>query len=321
MRMSMQGAVRWGIAVGWFLVSAGCREQPDNDEILVEIGDEVVRKSQFDAYVHETVQMEAPFAEGELKAALLDQFIEERLLLRAAKVEGIIEDGGDAGKLGAETTAERALEEPGARPDTSVHDVIRRLMDRILENVDVPEDDIRAYYEEHRSYYKAPEVVDISQILVETEEGANRILEELKKSPRKFEEIAAARSIGPEASRGGHLGKFRRGELPSSFEREVFDLGKGRLSGVVKTDFGFHLFRVNEVAAPRELSLEEVRDSIVVELLRQRSDETLAAYVEELKKRYPVRIHLEQLDFPYLSRQGVPAGDALVEPRSAGSLP
>ena len=68
---------------------------------------------------------------------------------------------------------------------------------------------------------------------------------------------------------------------------------------MVETGFGYHIFRVNEVRPARDLTLEEVRDAIRVELLREKSDEAMILYLDALKKRFPVRIYTEQLDFPY----------------------
>jgi parvulin-like peptidyl-prolyl isomerase len=99
------------------------------------------------------------------------------------------------------------------------------------------------------------------------------------------------------------LGTFRRGELPPDFEEVVFNLSKGRLSDVVKTDFGYHIFRVNNLQPGHDLSLEEAADAIRVELLRRKSDEALSIYLDELKRKYPVKIHTDRLDFPYMDRE------------------
>ena len=117
------------------------------------------------------------------------------------------------------------------------------------------------------------------------------------------------------------MGTFRRGELPTAFETEVFDLKRGGLSGVVQTDFGFHIFRVNASHLAEDLSLEEVEATIRVDLLRQRSDEALALFLGDLVQRYPVWIDTEKLDFPYLNQNGYdvePRGEAEGRARNAG---
>ena len=91
--------------------------------------------------------------------------------------------------------------------------------------------------------------------------------------------------------------RSREESFPPSFEGSVFALAPGKISDVVATDFGFHIFRVNEHSEAKELPLEEVRDLIRVDLMREKSDEAVAAYVTELRKRYPVTIHREHLSF------------------------
>jgi parvulin-like peptidyl-prolyl isomerase len=311
------------IAAMWAAASLSCGERVPDDPVILEIGGRAVSYSQLEVYIEKAVEEQAPFTRGELKARLLEQFIEEQLLLIAAEEEGIRVDpqevealagkmssvaGGTNGEAAADLEAERAA----ARLDFESHIRVRKLIEKkVLNDVTVDEGEIAAHYEQNSAYYKQPETIDISQILVESEDEANRIREELEASSKRFEELARQYSEGPEASRDGHLGTFRRGELPPDFEEVVFGLRKGRLSDVVKTDFGYHIFRINEVRRARDLSLEEVEDAIRVELLRQKSDEALVIYIDELKKRYPVTIHTDRLDFPYMDREaraeGIPS--------------
>jgi parvulin-like peptidyl-prolyl isomerase len=139
--------------------------------------------------------------------------------------------------------------------------------------------------------------VDVSQILVETEELAQELRKTILVRKAEFEDVAREHSQGPEASRGGNLGAFARGELPPSFDAEVFALAPGAISQVVPTDFGFHLFRVNSRTEERALSLDEVREAVRVELLREKSEQAMKRYVAELEKRYPLTVHHQHLSF------------------------
>jgi peptidyl-prolyl cis-trans isomerase C len=298
-------------AAGLVLALACCGEPPLDDPVIVEIGDRVITRSQFEGYVASMVDDQAPFAEGALKAELLSQFIEEQLLLMAAEVKGIHVDPNEVEALALQVEKMADSRVPASSDDVEArraktrldfesHLRVRKFIDeQVLKDLEVAETEIASYYEEHREFYRRPEAVDVSQILVDSEDEAAEILGELKKRPSRFEELAQERSMGPESDRKGHLGTFRKGELPPSFEKEVFALRKGRLSEVVKTDFGFHIFRVNEIRRSRDLKLEEVADAIRVQLLRQKSDETMALYIEELRRQYPVKVYGDRLDFPY----------------------
>ncbi len=183
----------------------GCSEAPV-DPVLLDIGDRTVARSQFEDYIQESMMEQAPFARAELKVELLDQFIEEQLLLRAAEEEGIevapeelamLTAGADFlenQNLGG-TDVEKATDTKSSR-DLEAHLQVRKLIDqKVLKQVRVDDGEVSDYFEENRAYYKRPEAADISQILVETEEEANQILEQLQAGPARFEELAGERSV------------------------------------------------------------------------------------------------------------------------------
>ena len=87
--------------------------------------------------------------------------------------------------------------------------------------------------------------VKASHILVKTETEAKKILEELKKGA-SFAKLAQQKSECPSKKRGGDLGWFGRGKMVPEFEKAAFSLKKGELSNVVKTQFGFHIIKVED---------------------------------------------------------------------------
>jgi len=79
-------------------------------------------------------------------------------------------------------------------------------------------------------------------ILVATREEAEAILSELK-SGKDFSELAKAKSIGPNAKKGGDLGYFAEGDFQAEFEKTIKSLKNGEISGIVKTSMGYHIFK------------------------------------------------------------------------------
>jgi len=87
-----------------------------------------------------------------------------------------------------------------------------------------------------------PDKVHCAHILVKSESEAKAVLERLRKG-EKFGNVARAVSRCPSGKHGGDLGTFTRGKMVKEFETAAFALGKGEVSGVVKTQFGCHIIK------------------------------------------------------------------------------
>ena len=150
-------------------------------------------------------------------------------------------------------------------------------LDSLLAQVTVSDAEVKAWYEGRKDRFQQPEERRASHILI-TPEGddakakarAEALLAELQKTPGKFAELARKHSQDPgTAQQGGDLGFFGRGMMVKSFEDTVFALKDGELSGVVKSDFGYHLIRLTGIKPGKLRPLEEVRAEIESELKRQ----------------------------------------------------
>lgn len=105
---------------------------------------------------------------------------------------------------------------------------------------------------------KHPEQVRAAQIVVETEELGRKLVKQLK-AGEDFEALARAHSVAPEASQGGRLGWFARGEMPHVIEEACFALTPGATSEVVASTSGYHVFRVLDRRSAGPLPADEAR--------------------------------------------------------------
>ncbi len=87
--------------------------------------------------------------------------------------------------------------------------------------------------------------INASHILVKTEEEAKAIKAELD-SGKSFEDLAKLKSMCPSKKQGGNLGWFTHGMMVKEFEKSAFSMKKGQVSQPVKTQFGYHIIKVNE---------------------------------------------------------------------------
>jgi parvulin-like peptidyl-prolyl isomerase len=311
--------MRYSLLFAIGLLSCVSHEVPRSERIVVDIAGDPVTVGEFDRFVETSMHQDEPFLAGDVMEALFEQFIEEKLLLRAAADAGIRADPKSVARR-LEVIEKAQMAKSRAPSETAMAAVLERqlVIEKLIETelfdrLAVTDAEVEAHFEANQALYERPETVSISQILVEDEPRASEILQQLKAKPALFEELAKEHSQGPEASRGGVLGTFGRGELPPSFEVVVFALRKGRISDVIATDFGFHIFKLHEKTDAELLSLEDVGDTIRVELLRDKSESELARYIEGLKQTYAVTVHREHLSFAFLGWEDAEAAAAPTE--------
>ncbi len=131
-----------------------------------------------------------------------------------------------------------------------------------------------------------------SHILVETEDEAKALVEELS-GGADFAELAMEKSTGPSGPRGGELGWFGQGAMVAPFEEAVMVLEVGAVSAPVQTQFGWHVIKLNETRDKSAPALEEVHGQLLDELQRA----TIEARVTELTETAQVtRVTPEELD-------------------------
>lgn len=158
---------------------------------------------------------------------------------------------------------------------------------KTIERADVKEEEVRAFYDENVDKFTQPEQINASHILVESEEEALRIAEEIA-GGKTFEAAAAEYSSCPSKDAGGNLGEFGRGQMVPEFEEAAFALEIGTVSAPVKTQFGYHLIRVNAKTEPKPISYNEARQSIYERLIAERQQAAYRSRVSQLKIVYPV---------------------------------
>ncbi len=121
------------------------------------------------------------------------------------------------------------------------------------------------------------------------EKKAADILAQVKAEPAKFAEIAKAQSDCPSKEQGGTLGGFNKGDMVPEFEEAVAKLQENEISGVVKTQFGYHIIRRDVAPKDEKIPFEVVKDSLVNFLSGQKARQALNAYLDNLVKTNRVK--------------------------------
>lgn len=149
-------------------------------------------------------------------------------------------------------------------------------------DIAVSEDDLRKYYSENAARYTTPEERRASHILINAPKDApadvrakakakaEALLAQVKQAPDSFAELAKKNSDDPgSAERGGDLDFFSRGSMVKPFEDAAFALKPGEVSGVVESDFGYHIIKLTGVRGGEKRSFEAVRPELESEIKTQ----------------------------------------------------
>lgn len=155
-------------------------------------------------------------------------------------------------------------------------------LDAMGHQVSINEEDLARYYSENAARYTTPEERRASHILIAADKSlpaadrakakakAEALLAEIAKNPDGFAELAKTNSQDPgSAVKGGDLDFFGRGAMVKPFEDVAYGLKVGETSGVVETDFGYHIIRLTDKRGGDKRSFESVRTEIETEVRSQ----------------------------------------------------
>lgn len=193
-------------------------------------------------------------------------------------------------------------------------------------DIEVTEEDARKHYDDNPKRYERKEEVRARHILIKTERGADpgtvgearkradEIAARAQEPDADFAELAKEESEGPSARRGGDLGFFSRERMVSEFSAAAFDMQPGEISGPVKSQFGFHIIKVEERKEAGVTPFEEAKDGIVDQLMQNDRRRALKTFMAELKDAADIVRHEDNIEVNVdTSEQG--------QPQSTGRIP
>lgn len=293
------------VAIFIALAALGCKavNQPQavkGGKVVAEVGKEKITLEEIDGMIKELPQQyQATVASR--KEMFLENVINQKLLYAEALNQNLDKDAN----------VKKQIEE--ATKQIIIEGLLRR---EIEQKVQVPDEDVRSYYDANKEQIKEPEKFRARHILVDTEKEAKDILTRLK-AGEDFATLAKEKSKDPGKEKGGDLGFFSKGQLIPEFEQATLALEVGQISGVVKTQFGYHIIKLEEKQPAKERTFEEVKDSIRQMLLSAKQKECFEALLKDLRAKNKVVIHKEVLQPPLNNQQPSPQGVANQPPVGA----
>ncbi len=187
-----------------------------------------------------------------------------------------------------------------------------RLRQSVVGPIEPTDQELSAYLEEHREKYDTPERVRARHILIRVPENASEAeiaqakkqIEDIKKELENgadFAELAKQHSQDPgSAPKGGDLGFFTRGQMVQEFEDAAFALEPGQVSDPVRTQFGFHLIKVEEKKPAEHPTLAQIRDRVLKDYIEAERDRRFEEFYKKLKAQAKISIADRVLRIFYL---------------------
>ncbi|MBY4945272.1 SurA N-terminal domain-containing protein [Cupriavidus respiraculi] len=217
--------------------------------------------------------------------SLLDRLIAVRDQQR--EVQGLVIKPADfAGKVNADEAALKAYYESHQRdfavPEQAKVEYVVLSGDALAATTSVTPEELKSYYESNIARFRTEEQRRASHILIAApkdgpaaerqaaKDKATKLLEELRKQPNTFADVARKQSQDPgSAEKGGDLGFMGRGALVKPFEDAMYALKDGEISNVVETDYGYHIIKLTGIKAAETQPLEAVKTELEAELRKQ----------------------------------------------------
>ena len=244
-----------------------------------------------------------------LEEKALDQAVGAKLLLDRASELDVPVTGADidaeVAKVvtqgGGEENFKKALEAQGIteiafRKELEKGAKVNKLVEQACAGVPDPtEDEVARFFEQHKAEFVTPPQVLCQHILVKGSDDAAldkiKAIRERVVNGGDFAAEAKAHSDCPSGQEGGSLGWFGRGMMVPEFDKVAFEMKKGEVSGVVSTQFGFHIIYKADQKGGGKQTLVDVADQIKDLLRHEARGRAMDAYVGELRDKAEISFH------------------------------
>ena len=244
--------------------------------LAVSAGHEITEKELNDLIANYPPEQQIYLSNPNAKNEVLEQLIGFHLFSKMAEEKKIKES-----KEYKETLAKMENELASHMAATSV-----------IDKVTVDEAEAKAYYDANAAQFANGEQVKAKHILVDEEEQAKKIAEEIA-AGKSFEDAARQYSTCLSKDKGGDLGYFGRGQMVPEFEKAAFEGTAGELLGPVKTQFGYHLIVVDDKKEKETSSYDDIKDQLLEQLLQQKKQKVYMETVKELEAKYGVERRMQ----------------------------
>lgn len=255
----------------------------DPEKVLAKVADREIREKDID----QVIRMMGPqgammYDNPQGRRAVLDELVSMHLF--ALK--------------GAEEKLDQTPEFKAALETFRNQSLARAAIDASLKDVTASDEDAKKFYDEHPDQFTQPERVHVRHILISDDVTSADAIAKIQadlKAGASFDEVAKSCSLCPSAAQGGDLGEVSKGQMVPEFETAAFALkNPGDLSEPIKTQFGWHIIRLEDRTPSSLEPLDTVKPQLLQYLTNEKRNEAFKNAVEGLKKTYKVEMLLPE---------------------------
>ena len=242
------------------------------NKVLANVGGSPIYQSEVDEVVAAYAQRGQNLDSPQSRDMILEQLIGKKLMVLDAK-KNLMEHNAEF-----KAELEKMKNEMLANFNVA----------KVMEKVDVKDEELKEYYDENKAQFVKGASVAASHILVDSEEKANELKAKIEAGEVSFEDAARENSSCPSGQNGGALGEFTKGQMVPEFDEACFTMEVGETRGPVKTQFGYHLIKLNSKKESSTIDFENIKEQLKANLLQQKQQEAYQSKINQLQILYPV---------------------------------
>lgn len=306
--------IRTVVVLFLFLLASGCSDRSEigvHSQTVIRVDDHVLTLTEFNEFFE---PLEMSCANGktddgsslrEARLRFLLELLEEMIILRRAEEldlhissqeleEAVGNIQGDYSEDGFEAMfLKQAISFETWQERLKKQMLVEKVIDKdLLEQISVKPAEIRSYYDKHNEEWTHGNQVRALHILLPKKEEADLVLKRLKKG-EDFATLARQYSTAPESEKGGDMGYMARGHLPQFLEDPLFFLKKDKLSRVIKTPYGYHIFKVVETRKAGKSKMDDWVEEIRERVRKEKLEIAYGPWLAKLRSRYRIMVNEE----------------------------
>lgn len=242
------------------------------DKVVAQVAGQPIMASEIDVTLMQMGPRAQAYNNPQGRAMILEQLIAKKLFLMDAQ----------------KNLMEREPEFKEQMKKVKEELLTNYAVQKAVEKVRVTEEELKKFYDEHPEQFEGGMTYNASHILVDSEAFAAELAEKIASGEVTFEDAAAEHSTCPSGKAGGSLGDFGAGQMVPEFENACNDMEIGTVSAPVKTQFGYHLIKLNKREMGEQIKFNDVKEDIYASLMQQKQQAAYQSRVNQLGIMFPV---------------------------------